>query len=178
MNKKLILMLAAGALLVGAQQLQAASINGTIAIEGGADLDSNNLNIATRVDNWILPNVTSVSGDFTSTVSAGDAVAMSDPWTFTSGQAALWTVGGFTFDLVTSTIVQQSSGFLLVTGQGSASGNGFDPTTGTFRFSTQEPDAVGIFSFSASVGVPDGGATAMLLGLGVLGMATLRRKLS
>ena len=75
---------------------------------------------------------------------------MTAPWTFGSGQPALWSVGGFTFDLTTSTITHQGNGFLTVSGTGTISGNGFTATPGTWRFSTQNPSANGVFSFSAS----------------------------
>ena len=64
--------------------------------------------------------------------------------------ACLWSVGGFTFNLTASSITQQGNGFLAVSGTGTISGNGFDPTPGTWRFSTQNPPANGVFSFSAS----------------------------
>lgn len=177
-NKKTLATFLAVALLGSLGQLaQAGSINGTIAIEGGADLDSNNLNVATRVDAWVSPEVTSVSGDFDTFVNPADAVTMTAPWTFSAGKTALWSVGGFTFDLTTSSIVFQGAGFLLVEGTGTASGNGFDATDGMFRFSTQEPDAKGIFSFSASVGtLPDGGMTVMLLGMAFLAITVAKRR--
>jgi hypothetical protein len=75
---------------------------------------------------------------------------MNQPWTFGSGLPALWSVGGFTYNLTTSTITQQGNGFLSVSGTGTISGNNFAPTPGTWRFSTQNPAANGVFSFSAS----------------------------
>jgi len=71
-------------------------------------------------------------------------------WTFGSGLPALWYVDGFTFDLTTSTKTYNTGGFLVVTGPGTISGNGFNPTAGTWTFTTQNPSANGIFSFSAS----------------------------
>ena len=41
---------------------------------------------------------------------------MTAPWTFGSGRTALWSVGGFTFDLTTSIITQQGNGLLAVSG--------------------------------------------------------------
>ena len=73
------------------------------------------------------------------------------PWTFTSGLANLWSVGGFTFNLTTSSIIQQGNGFLAVSGTGTITGNGYTDTPGTWKFSTQNPPANGVFSFSASI---------------------------
>ena len=50
----------------------------------------------------------------------------------------------------------------------------FDPTAGVWDL---QAGTVGNFHFSAGTTVPDGGATAMLIGVGVLGLGALRRKL-
>jgi hypothetical protein len=77
---------------------------------------------------------------------------MTAPWSFNSGlHPALWSVGGFTFDLTASNIVTpQGNGFLNVSGTGTITGNGFNATPGNWKFSTQNPPANGVFSFSAS----------------------------
>jgi hypothetical protein len=88
-------------------------------------------------------------------------------------------VDGFSYDLDTSTVVLQNADFLIITGTGTIMGNGFDATPGTWSFTSQSPDANGVFSFSASgdfQGVPDGGITAALLGVSLVGMELLRRK--
>jgi hypothetical protein len=130
-------------------------ITGTINIKGGAQLNTGNVNTATRVTGWQNgsggpPTVVSRSGSFTS-VPVGTSVAMTAPWIFGSGKPALWSVGGFTFNLATSTITHQGTdGLLAVSGTGTISGTGFVPTAGTWRFSTQNPPANNVFSFSAS----------------------------
>jgi hypothetical protein len=145
---------AAIALLGAGVMLEAAPITGSISIRGGGELDTGSVNTATKVTGWLngagaKPTVVSRSGDF-ATVNAGATVTMTAPWGFGSGRAALWSVGGFTFNLTASTIVMQANGFLAVRGTGTISGNGFDPTPGSWRFSTQNPPANGVFSFSAS----------------------------
>ena len=146
---------AAVALLGAAVTLEAAPITGSITIRGGAELNSTSVNTATQVIGWLngagaKPTVASRSGSFTAYVTVGASVTMTAPWTFGSGQPALWSVGGFTFNLTASTITQQGNGFLAVSGTGTISGNGFAPTPGTWRFSTQNPPANGVFWFSAS----------------------------
>jgi hypothetical protein len=137
-------------------QPQAAPISGSISIKGGAEISSTSVNTATQVTSWLngagaKPTVVSRSGSFSKYVTAGASVTMAAPWNFNSGPLpALWSVGGFTFDLTASTITQQGKGFLAVTGTGTITGNGFDPTPGTWRFSTQNLPARGVFSFSAS----------------------------
>jgi hypothetical protein len=147
---------AAVALLGAGVTLEAGPITGSISIKGGAELNTGSVNTATRVTGWLngagaLPTVVSRSGSFTS-VSVGATVTMNAPWIFNPSSAlpALWSVGGFTFNLASSSIAQQGNGFLAVSGTGTISGNGFAPTTGSWRFSTQNPAANGVFSFSAS----------------------------
>lgn len=181
-NSKLFSLLFAfgviGSALIG-QRTQAALINGAITFAGGAKFDTMTLATATRVDLFLNVAVVSDDGDYTSFVSPGDSVVMATPWIFTPSTPTpgFWSVGGFTFDLDSSTIVLQTSRFLLIEGTGSIMGNGFDPTPGAFSFSTQAPGGKGIFSFSASSeGVPDRGATLALLGIGLVLVEVVRRK--
>lgn len=158
------------------------TIDGTITFAGGVTLDSPSspptVGDSTGVTSWVNPKVQSTSGDFSS-VANGTSVTISAPWSFTSGPiSGFWTVGGFTFDLSSSSVDSQSAHFVSVTGTGTISGNGFTTTPGDWLFTTQDKAANSVFSFSASSSAPDGGATAMLLGIGFLGLAGLRRKLA
>ncbi len=182
--KVLLTILAAG--LVGsaftAPQANADQINGAITFAGGAIFDTDSLATATRVNDFRDVTVMSRDNDFESFVNVGDSVVMAEPWIFNPSTPTpnLWSVGGFTFDLDTATIVLQNASFLLITGTGTISGNGFDATPGTWSFTSQEPDANGVFSFSsgsATQGVPDGGTTVALLGVSLAGLGLLRRKL-
>src|ERR1700751_1234775 len=140
MDKTIKQMLFAAVALLGAGviTLEAAPITGSITIKGGAHLDSTSANTATKVTGWLngsgaKPTVVSRSGGFTA-VSVGAPVTMAAPWNFGSELAALWSGGGFTFNLTASTITKQGNGFLAVRGTGTISGNGFDATPGTWRF--------------------------------------------
>ena len=150
-----------GAYGLMASQPQAAPmampITGSISIKGGAHLNSTSVNTATQVTSWLNganlpPTVVSRSGDFAQYVTVGDQVTpMATPWNFNSGPlAGLWNVDGFTFNLTMSSIVMQANGFLNVRGTGTITGNGFTATPGSWKFSTQNPPANGVFSFSAS----------------------------
>lgn len=156
----------------------AAKINGAITFSGNAILDNSALNLATKVVGWATPTVGSTSGNFTS-VANGTAVTFASPWTFTSPANPFWSVGGFTFNLTSSAIRTQDSEFLDIRGTGIVSGNGFEPTNGTWRFSSQAPGAGAggtSFSFSGSTAtVPDGGATLALLGVSFLGLGGVSR---
>ena len=164
-----------------APQTEAALINGAITFAGGAVYDTMSLATATRVNSFSDVTVQSRDGDFSS-VAVGTSVTMGSPWIFSPSTPTpgLWTVGGFTYDLASATVVFQSADFLSITGTGTISGNGFDPTPGVWNFTSQTPSANGIFSFSAGTsgqGVPDGGTTVALLGLGLAGVELIRRRL-
>ena len=200
-SKTILAVLAIGLFSTGffCQQAQAAPINGNITFGGSAELDTSSAATATGVilNGWHggsttpiagAPQVQSVDGDFATFVTVGDGTAFASPWSFNSGPIPnFWSVDGFTFDLISSSITNQggtpgTSGFVFVTGSGTASGHGFDPTPGVWRFSTQDPPAGSPpqFSFSASTAVPEGRITT-LFGLGVLGLIgqrLLRRKAS
>ena len=159
---------------------EAAMVNGAITFAGGAKFDTNSLATATRVNTFKNVKVMSEDGDFAAFVNDDDAVAMAAPYIFTPSTPTpgLWSVGGFTFDLASSTVVLQNADFLLISGTGTITGNGFDPTPGTWSFTTQSPKSNGGFSFSSSDGfvAPEGGSTVALLGLGLTGLWMIRRK--
>jgi len=162
-------------------QADAALIDGAITFSGGATYDTMSLATATRVNNFSDVVVQSTEGDFSS-IAVGTSVTMGSPWIFSPSTPTpgLWTVGGFTYDLTSATVVFQSADFLSITGTGTISGNGFDPTPGMWNFTSQTPSANGIFSFSAGTatqGVPDGGTTVALLGLGLGAVELIRRRL-
>jgi VPDSG-CTERM motif len=166
------------------QQAQAVPITGAITFAGGVELDTGTVNTASQVTGWLdengaLPTVQSVSGSFAGL--AGFTATFAFPWSFSSGPiAAFWTVGGFTFNLIGSSIVSQiGDGFLAVSGTGIITGPaGFGPTAGTWSFTAQDDPSNGVFSFSGSTeATPDGGATVALLGLALAGIEGIRRKL-
>lgn len=161
----------------------AATIHGALTIAGGATLNANSTDSATGVTSWVSPTVFSRDGDFASYILAGDEVTMVDSWTFDSliEVANFWSVGGFTFDLTSSYVSLQSDGDLIVKGSGWISGNGFEATAGSWNFTSQNPSANGVFSFSASTAVqptsvPDGGATLALIGSVLIGLGTVARR--
>ena len=183
MKKTILAVLAMGALscALSSQQVHAAPITGDIGIGGQIQFDAQ-LGSATTVTHWIsiganndgFGTVLGVTGDLATFISPLDEAAMAQPWNFSSGgpQPALWSVGGFTFDLASSTIVTQLFNFLNVTGVGTISGNGFDSTPATFTLTVTQLGTRLVFG-AITATTPDGGTTVMLLGaaLGALGMA-------
>jgi hypothetical protein len=183
MKKTILAVLAMGALSCAlfSQQAQADLITGDI-VKGGQITFNGPLATATQVTHWFsagtnndgFSTVFSVSGDLATFISPLEEAAMAQPWDFGSGgpQAGLWSVGGFTFDLASSTIVTQIPGFLNITGSGTITGNGFDPTKSEFTLTVTRLGSQLVFGAITNT-VPDGGATVMLLGaaLGALGLA-------
>ena len=158
------------------QQAQAVPITGVITFAGGVTLDQPSVNTATQVTSWVDPTVQSVSGFFAGFVGVGDTVTFTPTWSFVSGAiAAFWSVDGFTFNLIASSVVFQGDGFVSVSGTGTITGNGYH-SNGTWSFSAQDDPSNGVFSFSAT-SAPDGGATVALLGLALAGIEGIRRKL-
>jgi hypothetical protein len=121
------------------------------------------------------------TGDF-SGIAMNTPATFGAPWIFSPSTPTpgLWSVGPFTFDLLSSNIVTQNPGELTVTGSGIVSANGFDPTAMDWSFTTQSSSGRTrlVFSFSANgMAVPDGGSAVALLGIALTGIEGLRRKL-
>jgi hypothetical protein len=184
LSKTILMVVAVGLLSCGlfCQKAEATPITGDITFGGIVTFDNTNLSLATQVSTWNLSIVTSDSGSFSS-IPILSNVTMTAPWIFNPSTATipLWSVGGFTFDLMSSHIVTQTNFFLNVTGVGSLSGPGFTTTPGTWSFTVSNalggPHSTFGFSSDTAAGVvPDSGATAALLGLALAGVEVLRRK--
>jgi len=183
LNKAILTVVAVGLLSSGlfCQQAQATPITGDITFGGVVTFDSIDLSLAKQVSTWNFAIVTSDSGDFSS-IPVLSSVTIA-PWIFSPSTPTtpLWTVGLFSFDLMSSTIVTQNNSFLNITAVGTLNGPGFDPTPGTWSFTVSNADGkthdtFGFQSDTAAGLVPDGGTTAALLGLALAGIEVLRRK--
>lgn len=190
MKNKLVMLLAAGALVVGAQQLGAVPITGTVDMSGTVFLDNTALGDADGATAFSNVTVGGIpTGSFTGT--AGQSVAWSgfdwNPsntpilplWTFTAGTLT------YSFDLNSVSVVSQDNFFLNLVGQGELSitgvGSPYEDTAGNWSFTISNPSggahANFAFTFANSqTAVPDGGATALLLGLGFLGLGAIARR--
>ena len=160
---------------------QATPITGMLNIAGEANFNTNSLLTASSAT-FINPHVESGTGSFAGLVFPTPVVMASytfDPSTMTNG---LWSVGGFTFNLTSSTVKQRTAEFLSVSGTGIITGPaGFDPTPGIWAFTSQNAGGQPGMSFSFSANshagaVPDGGMTLALLGAGLMGLAAFRAK--
>jgi len=190
-TKTLLALLAAGlaTTALSTHEAQANQINGTIDFAGATQFDKSLAN-ATRVVKWRdvngnlgFSNVADVTGNFSS-IALGTQATMATSWIFSPSTPTpgLWSVGGFTFNLLSSIVVTRTSTFLNITGTGIISGNGFDPTEGTWAFTSQNAGGTHtgthtFFSFSANAAsVPDGGSAVALLGMGLGVIEFVRRR--
>ena len=198
LTKTTLTLIAAGFALaaLSTQEAQAAQINGRLDLAGSVMFDSSALQNVTQVLEWRdvfgnagFSNVAGVTGTYATFgggIPLGTQATMAIPWTFLpppGGQPGLWTVGGFTFDLTSATILTQNSRFLNISGVGTVSGNGFDATLAHWAFTVQNAGGGtgDFFSFSANTasgnGVPDGGSAVALLGISLVAIEFVRRKL-
>lgn len=153
-------------------------------ISGSATLDTTSLGTATMVTAWGSDTAAGSgnTGSFAG-IAINTPVTMTAPYVFNSNvlHPNLWSVGGFTFNLQTSTIFMQTPEFLDVRGTGTII-SGADVSQGVWAFTMQDPGGAGsplmTFTFSAGTrAVPDSGMAVSLLGLGLVGVAALRAKL-
>ena len=161
---------------------QATQISGDIDFAGEVRFDTTSLATATMVTEWHMAIVSGTSGDFSS-VANNTPVTFVTPYVFNppTPYASLWTVGGFTFELVSSSIDLQTNKFLNISGEGFVSGNGFDRTPGTWTFTSNQSNGGTSqeFSFAANstaVPTPDGGSAVALLGIALTAVGALRAK--
>ena len=106
-----------------------------------------------------------------SAVSKFDTVTTSNPLILGGGADPLWEVGGFRFNLLSSTVNTQNDTYINVSGYGVLSHDGYQDTYGSWHLSGN-PLGAG-FNFSAgSVPAP---AALGLIGLGLIGFSLGRR---
>lgn len=155
---------------------------GGIIFQDSAGNLTTSLAAATGIQSWLIAEVEEGSGSFDS-VPDGASVLFSVPWVFnpSTPKTPLWTIAGpqnFSFNLASSTIAFQNQYFLAIKGIGTLTATGFDPTPGTWFFTTQGAAAESKFSWSSStVAVPDGVTTIALLGGSLLGVCCFHRRL-
>ena len=169
----IIAAVASGGLLSSAQ---AVPITGMLNISGTAHYDAP---IATATRVTMFEDVVTGGANTGSFAGIGAMVpvTMTSPYIFnpSTPTPALWSVGGFTFDLTATTFLQQSIHGILIEGTGTIMGNGFDPTAGIWSFSQQAGKGTTLTFSATTSAVPDGGMTATLLGLGLAGLVGVGR---
>ena len=182
LSKTLLAIVAAAAGIGLLSSAQATPITGILNIAGTANFNTSSLTTASSATFSDVLVLGGNTGDFAG-FAVGTPVVMAsytfDPSTITNG---LWSVNGFTFNLLSSTVEMRSATFLSVSGTGIITGPaGFDATPGTWAFTSQNSGGHphDTFSFSANTeggAVPDSGMTLALLGAGLMGLAAFRAK--
>jgi hypothetical protein len=176
-------------------------IDGSITFSGGATINSLTADTATGVNAWQLMPTTLVSDDGTF-ASLGDPLpdaTITAPWTFGTPVSPVVftdfiTIGAFTFDLDSSSIVSQGDGSVTVDGTGWLHDSGFTTTAATVSFTFTDPiilETIGqLHSLTVSLPsrmdhftgtvttIPDGGTTAALLGASLIALALVARRRS
>src|SRR5437879_6347779 len=182
LSKTLLAIVAAVASVGLLSSAQATPITGMLNIAGTANFNTSSLTTASSATFSDVLVLGGNTGDFAG-FAVGTPVVMAsytfDPSTITNG---LWSVNGFTFNLLSSTVVSRSANFLSVSGTGIITGPpGFDATPGVWAFTSQNagghPHDTFSFSANTDVGaVPARGMTLALLGAGLMGLAAFRAK--
>jgi hypothetical protein len=182
--------------LVLAQTLQATQISGSIGFDGNVTFNTSSSANATQVTAFSGTQVASDTGTFASfIIPIAGAAFTTATWNMNTSTAinSFWSAGGFTFELLNSSITAQggsptpggATGYVAVSGTGIVSGNGFTATPMIWDFTSQDPQsgtgpAQWTFSASANTPVgttPDRAITVMLLGFALSGVAMLKKKL-
>lgn len=179
MKKNPLLKLAGVLLLAFAltASVKAIPINGSIGFSGIFSTDNNsNFTAATQFTSFTSTSVLGTSGDY-AIVTDGTAVTFT-PFSFSaSGVTPLWSFGygplTYSFDATTVSVTTTTNS-IIAEGAGYAYITGFDATPGTWIITSNGAGAS--FTFSASSTVPDGGTTALLVGLGLVGMGLFVRR--
>lgn len=150
-------------------------ITGQFDFAGGADITRDSVtNEYTGIDYIGDPVVMIANGTFgvlnafIDAPATADTVTMVDPWNVTAPTVALWSVGGFSFDLDAITLNDGTT----VAGTGIIKFAGYEDTFGSWSFTSQSIGN-GRFSFSSTT-VPAPGAF-LLLGLGLVGLGFSKR---
>jgi hypothetical protein len=173
------------ATLALAQTIQATPLSGNIGFTGQVELNNSSPGNSSGVTMWLNPTVNGTSGAFAGL--NGMAATFTPTWTFNTAStiSPFWSVDGFTFVLTSSAIVVQGFsgglGYVVVDGTGTVTGPGYTTTPMIWTFGLSDPPAdadTPSWTFRASANsVPDGGATVMLLGIALSGVALLKKKL-
>jgi len=194
MKKMIKLAGIAAVALVLVQSVQAIPISGAIGITGAVQFNTSSAGNASSVTTWVNPTVNLTSGAFNIIPLNSSVTFYNAIWNFVTTSPTLpffWTVSngtsGFQFILNSSSITAQGPGFVVVNGTGTITATGANPSGYTatvlgWSFTSQDPAVThnpDQWTFSASANsVPDGGATVMLLGIALSGVALLRKKLT
>ena len=170
-------------MLLAYQSGNAAFIDGTLALGGGftpvdAGYNATTLGVATGIDFTDDTGVVvSSSGDLFFTPYTTLATMTDFQFNpLSPANVAVWSVGGFTFNMSTVTINNQDATNLSLSGTGTVSGNGFDATSGTWEYTAQATEDTAFSWSSSSLAAVPVPAAVWLFGSGLLGLIGVARR--
>jgi hypothetical protein len=191
MSKTVLAVLATGFLSCGlfCQQAGAVQISGSV-IFGGTAMASGPSGTGTTTISFTNPGWTVLTGigDYSSvtfgtptTLNAfsftgtGTGASLSGPvipeWTFTFGTRT------YSFDLLALVSGTTTSSTMAISGSGIAHITGFDDTPASWALEGSGENFTFNLSASTTTAVPDGGSAVSLLGIALVGLEALRRRL-
>lgn len=183
----------AGALIAAlalSSSAMAVAINGSIGFNGTPTVDNpGNFAAATQITTY--NDVTVAGGSLTGTyatfgIANGQAVTFAAPLKFNPAVVPvgnLWsfTVGANTFSFAASTMVSSYTAITntwSIAGKGLASITGLDDTPGSYNLTLTNTGAAFSFAATTSVApVPEGGVSAILLGMSLVAIGLAARRL-
>lgn len=163
----------------------AAPVTGSIGFTGPYVANDGDLTVATSIS-FANSGVNQIVTDGNHTgsfagIATGTAVTMFTPLVVNQPGVVLpggpiWSVGGFSLTLTSIWEVYNDSSSLLLKGMGVLSdGNAADDSIGEWIGTFNKSGTNFTFSASSS-SIPDGGTTAVLLGLGLVGLSVIARR--
>jgi len=162
------------AALALASAAKATQIQGEIGIVSNGNVMNIDLNANTvTFTSGTNAKVNYTVGDY-SAIADGTAVHYSSFTYLPYAPMTIWTINASTYFVLTSiTAIAESSG-LVLQGYGTAYLTGYDATPGAWSFAASQ--TTGKFNWSSTNVVPEGGLTAAMLGLGLLGLGLAARR--
>ena len=149
------------AILGLAQSVQAQSpFIGVYQVDGKVGVNNGDPGAATSASGWEILSY-SQSGTFSSLAAAEPPAT----WDFDSGAIPDFMAGGFSFDLIESSIASQGTGYVNVAGTGVLTAGGYSATPADITLNISESVLVPVFSLTITA-VPEPG-TMTLLGAGL-----------
>jgi len=191
-NNIIAAIVAAGALGFGTQQASAAFINGAISISAPVTPNNVDLTVATLLDideanaavqpGSQLGDFVGVSNGLAGVISFVSSMAINGPYGLPYQVYEL--DNGIVLVLTALTEINNTVDGIALDGDGVFMRPGYDDTFGDFDITVVRSNVGTTFAFNFATtsavegAVPDAGSSSMLLSLGALGLAALRRKLS